>query len=239
MRGRRVMALTLGLLALPSMAGTPLPDGPHVVATGSGKVMVAPDMAEITVSSEVNDASAARAKQKVDAAVNAFLLALRQQGVTEEDIKASDLSINEDVDTNDDGRRISNGYDASRTVTFKLRDLARLNAVLDAALEAGMNRFRGTRFVSSREDVLRAKARVDAAQDAKERASEIASGFNARLGAIYSINSANSSLSSHYRYDTNSLDSVTVTGSRAHPGRYLQPEIEFNESVTAVFSLLP
>ena len=237
MRGWRVLALSMGLWALPGLAGTPLPDGPHVVATGSGKVVVAPDMAEITVSSEVNDALPARAKQKVDAAVNAFLGALHQQGVVGADIEASDLSLREDIDTNDNGRRVSNGFDATRSVTFKLRDLDRLNAVFDAALEAGMNSFGDTRFTSARANALRAQARANAARNATERASEIAAGFNAQLGTVYSINSANSTLSD--RYGANSLDRVTVSGSRAQPGRYLQPEIEFNESVTAVFYIQP
>lgn len=239
MRGWRMIALMAGLLAMPVMAGTPLPDGPHVVAMGSGKVVVAPDMAEITVSSQVNDVASLRAKQKVDAAVSAFLHALHQQGVAEADIEASDLSLNEDVDTNDDGRRVSNGYNASRSVSFKLRDLDRLNAVLDAALASGMNRFGGTSFTSSRADTLRAEARAKAARNAQERATEIAAGFNARLGTVYSINSANNDLSAHFRYGANGLDRVTVSGSRAQPGRYLQPEIEFNESITAVFYIQP
>ena len=239
MRGWQVIALMAGMLALPAMAGTPLPDGPHVVATGSGKVVVAPDMAEVSVFSAVNDPSSVRAKQKVDAAVNAFLLALQQQGVADADIEASDLSLREDVDTNDDGRRVSNGYDASRSVSFKLRDLERLNAVLDAALESGMNRFGGTSFTSSRADALRAQARAKAARNARERAAEIAAGLDARLGSVYSINSANNDLSERYRYGANGLDRVTVSGSQAQPARYLQAEIEFNESVTAVFNIQP
>lgn len=237
MRGWQVLALSMGLWVLPVLAGTPLPEGPHVIATGEGKVVVAPDMAEITVSSAVNDASALRAKQKVDAAVNTFLGVLHQQSVAEADIEASNLSLSEDVDTNEGGRRVSNGFNASRSVTFKLRDLGRLNAVLDAALEAGMNRLGGTHFTSTRAEALRAEARANAARNATENAREIAAGFNARLGTVYSVNSVNSTLSD--RYGVSSLDSVVVSGSSAQPGRYLQPEIEFNESVTAVFNIQP
>lgn len=237
-----VLSMTLASMTLwasPVTADTPLPDGPHVVANGSGKVVAAPDMAEITVISAVNNPSAAQAKQRVDAAVNDFLRALHQHGVVEADIEASDLSLREDVDAADDGRRVSNGYDAQRSVTFKLRAIDKLNSVLDAALSAGMNRLGETRFTSSRADSLRAEARARAARNATERARELAAGFNAQLGNIYSINSANNDLSTRHRYGANSLDSVVVTGSAAAPGRYLKPEIEFNESVTAVFTIQP
>ncbi len=239
MRTLQALMLSMALWALPAMADTPLPDGPHVVASGSGKVTVAPDMAEISVSVNVNDASSTRAKARVDEAVNRFLADLEQQGVAAADIEASDLMLSEVVDTNDDGRRVSNGYNARRAVSFKLRDLAKFNALLDAALAAGMNRFSDVQFTSGRAETLRAQARAKAAVDATSRARELAAGFNARLGPVYSINSANSDLSSRYRYGRNSLDSVTVTGSAAAPGRYLKPEIEFNESVTAVFTIQP
>ena len=227
------------LSTAPAMADTPLPDGPHVVANGSGKVVAAPDMAEISVSVNVNDPASTRAKARVDDAVNRFLAELDRQGVAAADIEASDLALNEDVDTNDDGRRVSNGYNARRAVAFKLRDLSKFNALLDAALAAGMNRFSNADFTSSRADALRAEARAKAAADATSRARELAAGFNARLGSVYSINSANSDLSSRFRYGQGSLDSVSVTGSAAAPGRYLKPEIEFSESVTAVFTIQP
>lgn len=239
MRVSRLIVLLAGMWAMSALANTPLPDGPHVVANGRGKVTVVPDMAEIQVAIDVNDGSSRRAKQRVDEAVNRFLAELDKQGVAEVDIEASNLSMQEDVDTNDDGRRVSNGFNAQRSIEFKLRDLGKFNALLDAALEAGMNRFGDARFTSSKEESLRAEARAKAAQAATARARELAAGFSARLGMIYSINSANDDLSSRYRYGRDSLDTVTVSGSRAQPGRYLEPEIEYSESVTAVFSLQP
>ena len=56
---------------------------------------------------------------------------------------------------------------------------------------------------------------------------------------IRDSNSANSDLSQRFRYDANSLGRVTVSGTRTNPGRYLKPEMEFNESVTVVFSIQP
>ena len=239
MRVLQGLALMAAMLAMPVWADSPLPDGPHVVASGQAKVVVAPDVAESSVSVEINAAQPAEAKRRVDVAINRFLAALHAQGVAEADIEASDLRLSEDIDTDDEGRRASNGFSASRTVEFKLRDIGKLNALLDDALAAGMNRFGDTRFTSSRADALRAEARAKAARNATERARELAAGFGAKLGAVYSINSANNDLGARYRYGATSLDRVEVSGTRAQPGRYLKPEIEYNETVTAVFSIQP
>ena len=78
MRTLHMLMLSIAVSAMalstaPAMADTPLPDGPHVVANGSGKVVAAPDMAEISVSVNVIDPASTRAKARVDDAVNRFL----------------------------------------------------------------------------------------------------------------------------------------------------------------------
>ncbi|MGY0505647.1 SIMPL domain-containing protein [Luteimonas sp. e5] len=233
--------LLAAALSMPGVkAGTPLPDGPHVVASGEGRVTVAPDMAELSVSVDVNAPTAAAAKQAADAAVGRFLAVLGAQGVADADVEASELMLEEDVEVSDAGQRVSNGFGASRRVEVKLRDLSKFNAVLDGALAAGMNRFGTTRFASQRRDALRAEARAKAARNARERAGELAAGFGARLGSVYSIDSLGSGTGSRYRGQT--LDRIEVTGSAIdtpEPARYLKPEIEFVESVSAVFSLQP
>ena len=42
-------ALPLALASAAALAGTPLPDGPHVVVQGEGKVSVVPDAAVVTM----------------------------------------------------------------------------------------------------------------------------------------------------------------------------------------------
>lgn len=231
-----------GLLAFAGMAnaGTPLPDGPHVVVSGEGKVSVAPDMATLRLSVVKRSQVAATAKNDADQAVNRFLAALGKRGVAGSDITASGLNLSEDSGRDDNGRRVSNGYVAERSIVVKLRALDRFDAVLDDALAAGVNRFGEATFESSRQTELVAQARSLAAQDAQRKAEDMARGFAAHAGRIYSIDSINSAGSGMLGYSRgrDMLGTITVTGSKVTPARYLQPQIEFNERVQAVFDLV-
>jgi uncharacterized protein YggE len=233
---RTLLASLLLLACSTAFAGTPLPDAPHVVASGQGKVSVKPDAARVQFDFEQRAAQPLPAKQGVDAAVNRLLDSLDAYGVADDDVTASSLDASEDVDYDDEGKRISNGFVASRSVTVLLKDVDRLNAFLDNGLESGAHGIGSVAFESSREDALREQARKEAVADARARAVEMANAFGVRLGAVYSIGSINSRYEDQYGATT--LDRVEVTGSRIQRGRYVQPEVEYTETVSAVFELL-
>ena len=84
--------LALLLATAPAVAGTPLPEGPHVTASGEGKVSVAPDMARIQFTARYRNASPAAAKQAVDRSVEAFLDLAPGFGLEPAHVTAGDLS---------------------------------------------------------------------------------------------------------------------------------------------------
>lgn len=222
------------LLSTPCLAGTALPDGPHVVASGDGKVTVAPDMATITLTAKNRNADASVAKRLVDQAVNALLKIAPGFGIGPKDVTAADLSLRESF-TEDGDRRTPNGLVASREVTVDLRTLSKLAAFLDAAVAAGVNEVDNVDFASSHKDALRLQARTNAVANAREQAAGLATAFGASLGPVYSINSASSGIVGGYGATT--LDRVEVTGSRINVGQYLQPTVDYTEHVSAVFEL--
>lgn len=232
----RILIATLLLLGCSAaLAGTPLPDTPHIVASGQGKATTKPDTARITFQFEQRAPQPLPAKQAVDTAVNRLLAGLDAYGVADDDITASSLDASEDIDYDDDGRRTSRGFVAARSVTVLLKDVDRLNDFLDTGLAAGAHGIGGIEFESSGKEALREQARQEAVADARAKAAEMAAAFGARLGAVYSIGS----LDSRYgdQYGATSLDRVEVSGSRTRPGRYLQPEVAYTERVSAVFEL--
>lgn len=227
--------LALGVAAA-AAAGTALPDGPHVVISGEGKVSAKPDQVRLTFNFKSRNAQPLPAKQAVDSAVNKVLALLPGYGITEDDVTASELSASEDFDYNYSGRRVSNGHEASRSVTVLLRDIARVNELIDAGLAAGASGFGGVNFESSQAEQLREQARVMAAEDARSKASASVKSFGATLGPIYSIGSVTSL--SPDRYGRSTLDAIVVTGSkRPSEGVYLQPSVEFVETVQVVFDV--
>jgi uncharacterized protein YggE len=232
----RTWLLAVLLLGGPALAGTPYPDAAHVVANGEGEVSVAPDMATVTLTAQYKNANPAEAKQAVDRSINAVLGIAPQFGLARTDITASDLSLEKRWHFDDDDRRVDEGYAASREIKLKVHDLGRLNALVDAALAAGMNQIDGVDFASSRAEELRRQARAKAADDARAKARALAQEFGAALGPVYSINSVNSNLDHSYGSPT-TLNKIEVTGSRIDAGQYLQPTVTYRERVGVVFEL--
>ncbi len=217
-------------------AGTPLPDGPHIVVSGEAKVSVKPDSARIRFDFEHHAESPLPAKQSVDSSVNTLLAVLQGYGVADADISASDLNAAEDVEYTDSGKRVSNGYEATRSVTVVLKEIDRLNELLDDGLRSGAREIGTIVFESRRAEDLREQAKLEAVAEARAKAADMAKAFGADIGPVYSIDSVGSRLASGYGATT--LDSIVVTGSRAAGGRYLQPTVEYAASVSAVFELL-
>lgn len=234
-RMMRTALLAVLLVFGPVLAGTPLPDGPHVVVAGEAKVTAPPDLAKVRFDFLNRAATAPPTKQKVDAWVNTLLDDLARFSVGDADIRASDLSVEEDVEYTESGRPLIKGFIGRRTVTVTLRDLSRLNELLDAGLAAGAGEIGNITLQSSRAEELRKEAKRKAVADARVRATGLAESFGARLGPVYSIDSAQSQL--EFGYGGTTLDRVEVGGSRMQRGRYLRAEVEYRESVRAVFEL--
>ena len=232
---RILLAVLLACLWLQTaQAGTPLPEGPHLVVPGEATVHAAPDRVRIALSVTARAARPDAAKQAADAAVTRYLAVLGRHGVASEDVTASSLRLTEDSDVAEDGRRVSHGFVAERDVTALVQGTDRFNTIVDDGLAAGMTDIDAITFESSRADALRRQARDEAAADSTRRAHELAAAYGARLGSVYSINSVQSGLMNGY----GGLDRVQVTGSRL-TSRYLQPRIEFTERVQAVFGMQP
>jgi len=234
MRQWMIVAI-LSLFWADSLAGTPLPDAPHVVVQGEGKVGVAPDSAIVSMLARHRASNPGEAKRVVDRAVDAILKAAPGFNVHPDDITASDLELREEIEYDDNDKRLPSAYVASREVKVRLDDLDTLGAYMDAALAAGFTDISGITFKSSKESGLREEARARAVAQARENARGLASAFGGSLGPVYSINSVNS-MQSH-GYGNTTLDSITVTGTRMGSGRYLQPTIDFTERVSAVFEI--
>jgi len=229
-----LIAVSLSLCPT-AFAGTPLPDGPHIVVSGEGKMSVKPDSARVRVGFEQRAPQPLAAKRTVDQQVERVLDLTGGFGIANEDISASDLQVSEDVDFDDDGRRISRGHVATRSVTLLLKDIDRLGGLLDACLEAGATDLSQIAFESTRAAQLRAEAKRKAVAEAREKGEQMAAAFGASLGAVYSIDSVNSRQA--HGWGGAQLDRISVTGSRISAGRYLQPSVDYAEGVSAVFEL--
>ena len=139
----KVMALAaLVSLGTVSVQANELPNGPHIVTSGTASVDAVPDVATLAI--EVNVAAKDAASQETaDDRVAQYLSFLEQNGC-EKRHELLNLRTQPDYDYQN-GKSILKGYRAVRTVEVTVRQLDKLNGLLDGALKAGL-----TKFVPSR-----------------------------------------------------------------------------------------
>lgn len=233
---RKIVALAayIGFSAI-AVQASPLPDGPHLVTSGSASIEVAPDIATLLIEVNVAAKDAASAKKQADSRVASYLSLLEQNGVANKDINAASLRTQPDYDYQN-GKSIPRGYRAIRSVEVTVRRLDKLNPLLDGALKAGLNEIRSITPGVAQPQVYKDKARKAAIDNAIYQAQQLAAGFNRKPGAVYSV-----------RYH---VADETQPGPMAHMMKagitavsagetYGPSTIQFTDEVEVVFELLP
>ncbi|MCL1043759.1 oxidative stress defense protein [Shewanella electrodiphila] len=162
-------------------------DFPHLETVGTSQVKVAPDMAEISVQVSLTKDNAKEAKTAVDEAVVKFIKRLKQAGVSKQDIQSANLHIQPQYHYPSNQPKELTGYSASRQLTVSVKELAKLNDILDSALEEGINRVQNIALKSSDETQAIEQARQAAIKDAKQKAHSLAQGFDRELDGVWEI----------------------------------------------------
>jgi uncharacterized protein len=179
--------LAAGLFSLAPMGHAQELGFAHVETVGLSQLQVEPDMAELTVEVVLTEANAKTAKDKSDMAVANFIARLQQAGVAKEMIQSANLNLQPQYKYEPNHERELVGYSASREIIITIKELPRLNDILDAALEEGLNRVSNIALKSSRQTEYVAKARQLAIADARAKAQSLAEGFDMKLGAVWEI----------------------------------------------------
>ncbi|WP_067708865.1 oxidative stress defense protein [Erwinia sp. ErVv1] len=182
------LAAIIGLGTIPLTAlADELPNGPHVVTSGQSSIDATPDIATLAIEVNVSSKDAADAKKQADERVAQYFDFLQKKGIDKKDINAANLRTQPEYDYLKDGKSVLKGYRAVRQVQVTLRQLDKLNALLDGALKAGLTEIRSVDLGVANPETYRDKARQAAIENATQQAGALAQGFNAKLGPVYSI----------------------------------------------------
>lgn len=194
-----VMAALISAIALTGCAtrvetvssGNPLAN--TVTAPGTGKISGIPDQAVMSfgVSSQAKDAKAAL--DKVSAKAAAISSAVQRNGVAEQDIQTANVSVDPQYGTpRPNGQAPVVGYQASLSVTAKVRDLNALSKVIGAASAAGVDNINGPSFSINEDSKYRQQAIAKAVDDARVTAAAMAKAAGKQLGDVVSVSSSDS-----------------------------------------------
>ncbi|MBY5838085.1 SIMPL domain-containing protein [Rhizobium leguminosarum] len=191
--------LMTALLALPLAAPAPAfaqevkPREPVISVTGDGESSVAPDMAVVNLAVVKQAKTAREALDENNKAMNDVLAALKSGGIAERDLQTSGFSIQpqynypQPVDGQQQQPQLI-GYQTINSVTVRLRDLAKLGAVIDQSVSLGINQGGEIQFTNDKPDAAFEEARKAAVADAVKRAKTLSEAAGVKLGRILEIN---------------------------------------------------
>ncbi len=164
--------------------------GAAITATGTGRVTIVPDFATVTLGVSTQAPTVVDAQQTNAAHVSAVIEALTAQGIAKEDLQTSYFGINPIYDyssANADGSQRLWGYQVSNTLNVTIRDLGKVSAVLDAAMDAGANESYGLTFDSTKRAEAYDQALETAVKAAARKAGILAGAAGVTLGELLSV----------------------------------------------------
>ena len=168
---------------------------PVIVVSGQGDAAVAPDLAVVSLSVAETRKTAREALDVTNGAMAAVIAALKKDGVAARDLQTSGLSIQAQYSyqQNEDGTPrppVLTGYMVSNTLTVRIRDVAKVGAIIDQAVSLGVNQGGDIRFTNDNATATIATARTAAVKNAIDKARTLADAAGVKLGRILEISEA-------------------------------------------------
>lgn len=166
----------------------PLGVGPTTLTVvAEGRVARAPDLAEVSGGVVTTAATAAAAMRDNAEKMTAVVAAIRKAGLAERDIQTSGLSLSPQYRYVDNQPPVLTGYQATNTVSLRIRRIADTGKLLDTLVGVGANQISGPVFRIDAADAALDEARVSAVATAKARADLYAKAAGLRIKRIASI----------------------------------------------------
>ena len=174
---------------LPAAAQSPLPpDPPAVVAQADATLRKAPDLARVTVATEVRDGKAAEARRKSAEAMTAVQAAIKAVGLAPDAIQTSGFSLTPEMEYSGGKPSVKN-YVVRNQIDVRVDDLDKLADVIDAAnspknviITVG-----NPRFELKAREAAELEAVAAAVRTARARAQAMATGAGQTLGPVLKI----------------------------------------------------
>lgn len=192
-----IALLALGVFSAPMLAGlthpayaadpsTPAANEHVISVSGTGKVTVKPDVADVSLGVQIQRTTAKAARDDAAQTMTAIINALHGLGIDDTNIQTSMISVSPTYDYNSSTQRVT-GYMVTNEVSVHLTDLTKLSDVLDQSVAAGATNVDGVSFdVSNRTD-LENQARAAAVKDARSHADALASAAGVTITGVQSI----------------------------------------------------
>lgn len=183
-----VTAFVFGLLILTQTAyAQTLPR--MITVTGEAEEQVAPDQAILTVSLVTKNKDLNLAKRDNDAMVEKLVTIARDFKIAKEKVATSGVYISPEYNY-EQNKQVFIGYIVNRTLRITMDDISINERVLSAVVDAKIDQVNGVEFTLSDREKLAKAVRVKAVENAREKATALATAAGAKLGQVVNIATA-------------------------------------------------
>ena len=188
-----LVAITLSACGPSTIVANPAPPQRTLSVTGTGMVIMTPDIAYINIGVHTEKTTASDAVAENTTQTQQVVAAVKAAGIDPKDIQTTNFSIYPntqfDPQTN---QKIGTTYVVDNTVNVTVRQLDKLGDLLDATVKAGANSVNSIQFdVFDKSKALK-QARDLAMKDAQTQAQELAATAGITLGPVQTISFYNS-----------------------------------------------
>ena len=176
----------------PSLAAGGTSDTEHTITvTGSGTVVVSPDIANVRLGVVVTKPTVKAARETAAEAMTRVISALKKLGIADKDIQTTTVSLQPvyDYSTQTNPPKIT-GYNLANGVAVTIHNLDQTGDVIDDSLAAGATSLDGVTFRVDDPAKAQQQARTDAMNEAKANADTLAKAAGVSITGVASISEA-------------------------------------------------
>ena len=231
------MFRTLWVVLLLSMAANVMADKQTrtITVNGTAFAEVEPDRATLQMSIVAREPTLAAAQRATAAVTQNVLKMTDRMDIDRDQVDTTGVSVRPDYRWNREKEEQElRGYIAERRISVEIVDLEKLGAVVEGAVNAGVNQVTPPQLDSSKRKETYRKALRAAAKDAKANASQLAETLGAGLGQVVSVNTGSSAL----QPPVPRMAGVRAMAADAGAAESYNPaDLRFDATVTVVFEL--
>ena len=238
---KRILLVSLAVLMMSGFASAndEEPERRTLVVTGTAEVSVAPDICYMSFAVETYNNKAAEAYRENVETMNRINSAIKAHGIEGKDMRTQHFSFTPQYRYTDRGKRIFEGYHVYNTLMISVRDLSKVSAVLDAAVEAGAYDVQSINFTVENPKEYTEEARREALKAAKKKAEEAAQILGFRLGVPISVSESEPGYYQPYAQANVAMDRSTMYANGGGGVALEAGEMKLSRTIYVTWEILP
>jgi uncharacterized protein YggE len=204
-----------------------------ITVSAEGKVTAKPDIAVISLSVVTQGKTVKAVTQEGNTKMTAVIDAVKKLGVDAKDITSTQYNLYPQYFYPENQAPKLSGYNLNQDITIKVRDLEKVEDVLDSGIAAGANQVGQLSFDIDDPSGVKKEAREKAFTTAKEKASEMAKAAGVKLGRVVTF-----SEDSGYQQPVYANYSMDMMAKSESAGAAIEPgSKEMNISVSVTYEI--